>query len=276
MEGTIFEEMHQGAAALYKVLEAACLWKVHGVYVHFGEQRSRSSNYWRNEDVTGLAKLAYVAGPYKPCDVDGEARPPKAVSDVCSCGKISVMSGGVVSSSENCWSFVAVDDYFMTTLWIPSPKMAIDLEKIFGVPQEGSISGIGESWRTFAGLEPFANTLQMVIGMAGSIGSGEKVVGERWFVGNAVGDVCRGSSQTWDLRFEWVEKMHEPVDLVNPLIKLRVLHRFSIFIGRLLQSLGEAVRAMSSTGDMNKGKVEQKDRDDPTIHAGGQGKVGIR
>ena len=32
---------------------------------------------------------------------------------------------------------------------------------------------------------------------------------------------------------------------------------------------------MSSTGDVNEGKVEQQDGDDPTIHAGGQGKVRI-
>ena len=218
-----------------------------------------------------LAKLTYVAGPYEPCDVGGEVWPPKAVDDVCPCGEVSVMSGG-----ENCWSFVTIDDYFMTTLRIPSPKTAIDLEEVFGILQESGICGIGESWRTFSGLEPFANASQMVIGAVGSIGSGEKVIGEWWFVSDTVRNVCRGSSQTWELRFERVEKMHEPVDLVNPIIKLRVLRRFSIFIGRLLRLSGEAFGAMSSTRDMDKGEVEQKDRDDPTIHAGGWGEVGIR
>ena len=89
---------------------------MHGVHVHLGEQRSRSSDYQRNEDIVGLVKLTYVAGPYEPCNVGGEVRPPKAVSDVCPCGEVSMMSGGVVSSGENCWSFVTVDDYFMTTL----------------------------------------------------------------------------------------------------------------------------------------------------------------
>ena len=70
--------------------------------------------------------------------------------------------------------------------------------------------------------------------------------------------------------------MHEPIDLVNPIIELWVFRGFSIFIGRLLWLSGEAMEAMSSTGDMNEGEVEQKDRDDPTIHAGGQGEVGIR
>ena len=32
---------------------------------------------------------------------------------------------------------------------------------------------------------------------------------------------------------------------------------------------------MSSTGDVNKDKVEQQDGDDPTIHAGGWGEVRI-
>ena len=61
--------------------------------------------------------------------------------------------------------------------------------------------------------------------------------------------------------------MHEPIDLVNPIVKLRVLRGFSICIGRLLWSAGEAVGAMSSTRDMNEGEVEQKDQDDPMIHA---------
>ena len=227
---------------------------MHGVHVHLGEQRSGSSDYRRNEDAAGLAKLTYVAGPYEPCDIGGEVRPPKAVDDVCSCGEISVMSGG-----ENCWSFVAIDDYFMMTLRIPSPKMAIDLEEVFSVPQEGGISSIGESRRMFSGLKPFANMLQMVVGAAGSIGSGEKVIGEWWFVGDGVGDVCRGSSRTWNLRFEGIEKVHEPIDLVNPIVELWVFCGFSIFIGRLLRSLGEAVGGVSSTGNVNEGKVEYQD-----------------
>ena len=254
VEGTVFGEMCQGAMALYKVLEAGRLWEVHGVHVHFGEQRSGSSDYWRNEDVAGLAKLTYVTGSYEPCDVSSKVRPPKAVGDVCSCGEVSMMSGG-----KNCRSFVAVDDDFVTTLQIPSPKTAIYLEEVFGVPQEGSVCVIGKSWRTFGGLEPFANASQMVVGTAGSVRSGEEVIGERWFVGDGIGDVCRGSSQTLDLHFEWVEKMHESVDLVNPIVELWALRGLSIFIGRLLWLAGEAVGAMSSTGDMNKGEVEQKD-----------------
>ena len=219
----------------------------------------------------GLAQLTYVAGPDEPCDVGGEVRPPKMVNDVCSCGEVSVMSGG-----ENCRSFVAVDDYFVTTLWIPSPKTAIYLEEVFGVPQEGGISGIGKSQRMFGALEPFANASQMVVGAAGSVRSGEKVVGEWWFVGDGIRNVCLRQSRTWNLWFEWVEKVHEPVDLVNPIVELQVFRAFSIFIGRLLWSSGKAVGTMSSTGDMNEGEVEQKDRDDPTIHAGGRGEVGIR
>ena len=159
----------------------------------------------------GLAKLAYVAGPYEPCDIGGEVWPPKAVNDVCSCREISMMSGGAVSGGENCRSFVAVDDYFVTTLWIPSPKTAIYLEEVFGVPQEGGISGIGKSRRTFGGLEPLANASQMVVGAAGSVGTGEQVVGKRWFVGDSVRDVCWGHSWTWNLQFEWVKKVHEPI-----------------------------------------------------------------
>ena len=153
---------------------------MHGVHVHLGEQRSRSSDYWRNEDIAGLVKLTYVAGPYEPCDVGREVRPPKEVDDVCPCGEVSVMSGG-----ENCWLFVVVDHYFMATLRIPSPKTAIYVEEVFSIPQESGVCGIGKSQRPFGGLEPFANMSQMVIGMAGSLGSGEKVIGEWSFVGDS-------------------------------------------------------------------------------------------
>ena len=153
----------------------------------------------------------------------------------------------------------------MTTLQIPLPKMAIHFEEVFGIVQESSICSIGESRRTFGGLKPSVNMSQMVIG------SEEKVVGEQWFVR----DVCWRQSQTWNLWFEWVEKVHEPIDLVNPTVELWVFCGFSIFTSRLSRSSGEAIGAMLSTGDVNEGKVEPQDGDDPTIHAGGQGEVGI-
>ena len=79
----------------------------------------------------------------------------------------------------------------------------------------------------------------------------------------------------WNCQLEWVEDVHEPVNLVNPIIELRVFHGFSIFIGRLLRSSGEAIGAVLSTRDVDKGEMEQQDGDDPTIHAGRQGKVRI-
>ena len=81
---------------------------------------------------------------------------------------------------------------------------------IIGIAQESGVCGIGKSRRTFGGLQPFANALQMVVSSAGSIRSGEKVIGEWWFVRDGVGDVCQGWSQTWNLRFERVEEVHEP------------------------------------------------------------------
>ena len=115
----------------------------------------------------GLVKLTYVTGPDKPCDVGGEVRPPKEVDDVCTCGEVSMMSSG-----ENCWSFVAVDDCFMMTLWIPSPKVTILLEEVLGVMQQCGVCGVGESWEMFGGAEPFVNMVQMVIGLVGPIRSG--------------------------------------------------------------------------------------------------------
>ena len=131
------------------------------------------SDYQRNKDIAGLAKLTYVAGPYEPCNVGGEVWPPKAVDNVCSCGEVSVMSGGVVSGSENCWPFVAVDDYFMMTLQIPPPKATMLLEEVLGVMQKCGVCCIGESQGTFSGAKPFTNVAQMVISLAGLIKLGE-------------------------------------------------------------------------------------------------------
>ena len=60
-------------------------------------------------------------------------------------------------------------------------------------------------------------------------------------------------------RSEQVEKVYEPVDLVNPIVKLQVFHGLSIFISRSLRSSGEAVGAVLSTGDVNEGEVDQLD-----------------
>ena len=145
-----------------------------------------------------------MTGPDESCNVGREVRPPKAVNDVHSCCKVSVMSSSIVSGGENCWLFVTVNHYFMMTLQIPLPKMAIHLEEVFGIAQESGVCGIGESQRMFGGLKPFTNTLQMVIGSVGSIGLVEKVVGEWSLVRDGVGDVCWGRSWTWNLQFEWV------------------------------------------------------------------------
>ena len=60
----------------------------------------------------------------------------------------------------------------------------------------------------------------------------------------------------WNHWLERVEDMHEPINLVNPIIELQVFCGFSIFISRLLQSSGEPVRAMSDSRDVNESEVE--------------------
>ena len=50
--------------------------------------------------------------------------------------------------------------------------------------------------------------------------------------------------------------MHKPIHLVNPIVKIQVFCRFSIFIGSLFQSSGKPIRAMLSTGDVDKSEVE--------------------
>ena len=111
-----------------------------------------------------------MTGPDEPCDVSGEVRPPEVVNDMCTSCEVSVMSGGVVSGSENCWLSVTIDYYFMMTLQIPPPKTAILFEEAFCIMQE---CGIGQSRRMFGGVEPFVNMPQMVVGAVGSIELGE-------------------------------------------------------------------------------------------------------
>ena len=73
----------------------------------------------------GLVELTYVTGPDEPCNVSRVVRPPIGVDDVCTCCKVTMMSGGIMSSNENCWLLVTVNDYFMTALQILPPKATI-------------------------------------------------------------------------------------------------------------------------------------------------------
>ena len=76
----------------------------------------------------------------------------------------------MMSSGENCWSLVTVDDYFMMALQIPPPKVTILLEEALGIVQKCSVCGIGDSQKTFHGDESVTNTVQMVINSLEFIG----------------------------------------------------------------------------------------------------------
>ena len=144
----------------------------------------------------------------------------------------------------------------MMTLQMPPPKVAILLEEVFGIAQECSRCGIGQSQRIFRCAEPFMNMSQMVASLVGFIRLGEQVIGEWGFVGDSFGNVCCRLVQTWNCGLEWVEDMHEHVYLVNPIVKLWVFCGLSIFVGRLFWSSGEAVGAMLGTGNVNESEVE--------------------
>ena len=55
-------------------------------------------------------KLAQVTGLNEPGNVGSEMRPPKAINDVGSCCKVTMMPSCVMGSSEDCRPFVWVDD----------------------------------------------------------------------------------------------------------------------------------------------------------------------
>ena len=87
---------------------------MHGVHIHFHEQRHGHSNYQWNEDIVGLVELTYVTYSDKPGNIGGEVRPPKAVYDVSTCHEVSLMSSGVACSAKDCWS-VANCEMFMNS-----------------------------------------------------------------------------------------------------------------------------------------------------------------
>ena len=53
-----------------------------------------------------------------------------------------------------------------------------------------------------------------------------------------------------------VQKMHEAIYLVNPIIKVWVIHGIQVIIGMLPRTARETVRSMLSTWNVNKGEVE--------------------
>ena len=139
------------------------------------------------------------------------------------------------------------------------------MEEVLGIAQKCGICGIGESLGMFHGAEPSTDVVQMVVGSMGSIELGKQIICEQGLasrdIGEAIiiegtGNICWGWFQTWNRQLQQVEKMHEPLYLVNPIIEVQVFHRFSIFIGRLFQWLGETIGAVLGTGDMNKSEVE--------------------
>ena len=75
---------------------------------------------------------------------------------------------------------------------------------------------------------------------------------------------------------EWVKKVHKSIHLVNPIIKVWVIHRVWVVISGLLRMARETVGSVSSTWNVYKGKVEKEYGHNPAVDTGGQGEVRVR
>jgi hypothetical protein len=56
---------------------------MHGISIGFGKDRGGSGNDWGNEDLMGLAQLAYMTCFSIPVNIADHTGPPKALTDVC-------------------------------------------------------------------------------------------------------------------------------------------------------------------------------------------------
>ena len=152
---------------------------MHCVHVHFSKQRRGDSDDWRDEDVPRLMALAQVTGLDKPGDVGGGMRPPKAIDDVGSCRKVTMMPSCVMGGGEDCWSFTWFDDDLVIPLWISPPKAAVLQEEVGGVADKRGISFLGQVRWSAQGSKPITDAGQTFVCFVRLVGSREGAVGKR-------------------------------------------------------------------------------------------------
>ena len=111
----------ESAATLYDVLETSGGGEMHGVHMHFCEQRRWEGNRRRYEDLLSLSQLAEEAGLYKPGDVGQHIRPPKVFDDVGACRKVSFVRDLVVGRTEDLHADVGEGDQLVMPICLPPP-----------------------------------------------------------------------------------------------------------------------------------------------------------
>jgi hypothetical protein len=83
---------------------------MHGVDVGFCEDRGRSGDDWRDEDLTSLAQLADMTCFSIPVNVADHTGPPKALTDVGFGGVKCFMAEGVMHGANDGKSSTWWDD----------------------------------------------------------------------------------------------------------------------------------------------------------------------
>ena len=69
--------------------------------------------------------------------------------------------------------------------------------------------------------------------------------------------------------------MYKSIHLVDPIIKVWVIHGVQVVIGRLPRMVRETVRSVSSAWNVYEGEVEKEYGYDPVIDTGGWREVGV-
>ena len=113
--------MGESAVTLYDVLETSGDGEMHGVHIHFCEQRRREGNHRQYEDLPSLSQLAEEAGLYKPGNDGQHIGPPKAFDNVGARRKVSFVSDLVVGHTEDLHVGVGEGDQLVMPICLPLP-----------------------------------------------------------------------------------------------------------------------------------------------------------
>ena len=127
---------------MHNVVKAAGAWKVHGVHVHFGEERSGGRDDWWDQDLVSLLELAYVAGFYVPGHISAHERPPVALHDKgIGCIEAAV-SGVVVCCFQGLDTVVFVEYLLVGALGVVLPQYVVIDEESASVVDDANILAV--------------------------------------------------------------------------------------------------------------------------------------
>ena len=149
--------------ALHNVVKATSAWKVHGVHVHLGEERSGGHDNGWDQDLASLSELAYVAGFYIPGHIPAHEWPPVALCDKgVGCIEATV-SGIVVCCFQGLDTVVFVEYPLVCTLGVALPQYVVVDEESASIADDANVLaviGVGRSLKVY---QPVVCGLELLI-----------------------------------------------------------------------------------------------------------------